>query len=159
ERIQLENFPGVRQVVYKIGTAEIPTDPMSVELADIMIVMKEKKEGTTAGTREELVAMTEEVISAIGGVAVQLTEPNQLRLNELMTGAKTDVAVKLYGEDLNVLHEKAVTAADLIAGIPGAADIAVEQTEGLPQLLVTYDRARLAQYGVSVGDLNSVIRT
>ncbi len=159
ERILLENFPEVRQVVSKIGTAEIPTDPMSVELADIMIVMKEKKEWTTAGTREELVAMMEEKLSAIVGVAFQFTQPIQLRFNELMTGAKTDVAVKLYGEDLNVLHEKAVTAADLIAGIPGAADIAVEQTEGLPQLLVTYDRARLAQYGVSVGDLNSVIRT
>ncbi len=159
ERILMDNFPEVRQVVSKIGTAEIPTDPMSVELADIMIVMKEKSEWTTAETREELVSLMEDKLSAIVGPSFQFTQPIQLRFNELMTGAKTDVAIKIYGEDLNVLHEKALAAADIIAGVPGAADIAVEQTEGLPQLLVTYDRARLAQYGVSVGQLNRVIRT
>lgn len=158
ERILLENFPEIRHVVSKIGTAEVPTDPMSVELADIMIVMKEKSEWTSAETREELVARMEEKLSAIIGVSFDFSQPIQLRFNELMTGAKTDVAIKIYGEDLALLHEKAVEAARIAASIEGAADVMVEQTEGLPQLLVQYDRARLSQFGVSVEELNTIIR-
>lgn len=159
EKILLENFPEVRQVVSKIGTAEVPTDPMSVELGDIMIVMKEKDEWTSAETREALVAKMEEKLSSIIGASFDFTQPIQLRFNELMTGAKTDVAVKIYGEDMSLLHEKAMEAASIVAGIPGAADIQVEQTEGLPQLLVQYDRAKIARHGISIQDLNTVIRT
>ncbi|MDQ2658419.1 MAG: CusA/CzcA family heavy metal efflux RND transporter [Bacteroidota bacterium] len=158
EQILIDNFPEIRQVVSKIGTAEVPTDPMSVELADIMIVLKEKEEWTSAETREELVALMEEKLSAIIGASFDFTQPIQLRFNELMTGAKTDVAIKIYGEDMNVLHQKAVEAAAIAAEIRGAADIVVEQTEGLPQLLVQYDRARLAQHGIAVEALNTVIR-
>ncbi len=158
ERILLENFPEVRQVVSKIGTAEVPTDPMPFELADIMIVMKEKSEWTSAETREELVDKMEEKLSAIIGASFDFTQPIQLRFNELMTGSKTDVAVRIYGEDLDVLHNQAVIAADIVADIPGAADVVVEQTEGLPQLLVRYHRPRLAQRGISVEALNTVIR-
>lgn len=158
EQILLDNFPEVRQVVSKIGTAEIPTDPMSVELADIMIVMKEKDEWTSAESREELVARMEEKLSAILGASFDFTQPIQLRFNELMTGSKTDVAVKIYGEDLELLHAKAVQAAGIVAGVEGAADIVVEQTEGLPQLLVQYNRPRLAQYGIDVESLNTVVR-
>lgn len=159
EQILLQNFPEVEQVVSKIGTAEVPTDPMSVELADIMIVMKDKEAWTSARTREELVSKMEEKLSAIIGASFDFTQPIQLRFNELMTGAKTDVAVKIYGEDMNTLHEKAVQAAGIVAAVAGAADIVVEQTEGLPQLLVQYDRQRIAQYGLSVQELNTVIRT
>ncbi len=158
EKILVDNFPEIRQVVSKIGTAEVPTDPMSVELADVMIVLKEKDEWTSAETREELVALMEEKLSAIVGASFDFTQPIQLRFNELMTGAKTDVAIKIYGEDMNVLHQKAVEAAAVAAEIQGAADVVVEQTEGLPQLLVQYDRARLAQHGISVEALNTVIR-
>ena len=158
EQILLKNFPEVKQVVSKIGTAEVPTDPMSVELADIMIVMKEKEEWTSAETREELVAKMEEKLSAIIGASFDFTQPIQLRFNELMTGAKTDVAIKIYGEDMDVLHAKAVEAANIAASIEGAADIVVEQTEGLPQLLVQYDRQRIAQHGISIEELNTVIR-
>lgn len=159
EQILLDNFPEVRQVVSKIGTAEVPTDPMSVELGDIMIVMKEKEEWTSAETREEIVKKMEEKLSAIIGASFDFTQPIQLRFNELMTGAKTDVAIKIYGEDMNILHDKAMEAAAIAADIPGAADIQVEQTEGLPQLLVQYNRAKIAQHGLSILDLNTVIRT
>lgn len=159
EKILLENFPEVKQVVSKIGTAEVPTDPMSVELADIMILLKDKTEWTSAETREELVKQMEEKLSAILGASFDFTQPIQLRFNELMTGAKTDVAIKIYGEDMNVLHQKAVEAAAMVASIPGAADIQVEQTEGLPQLLVQYNRERMAQHGISINEMNTVIRT
>ena len=159
EKILLENFPEVKQVVSKIGTAEVPTDPMSVELADIMIVLKEKEEWTSAETREELVSAMEKKLSAILGASFDFTQPIQLRFNELMTGAKTDVAIKIYGEDMSILHQKAVEAASIAATIQGAADIQVEQTEGLPQLLVQYNRQKLAQHGISIHALNTVIRT
>jgi heavy metal efflux system protein len=159
EQILLRNFPEVKQVVSKIGTAEVPTDPMSVELADIMIVMKEKEDWTSADNREELVSQMEDKLSAIIGASFDFTQPIQLRFNELMTGAKTDVAIKIYGEDMNILHQKAVEAAAVVAHIEGAADIAVEQTEGLPQLLVQYNRQRIARHGISIEDLNTVIRT
>lgn len=159
EQILLENFPEVRQVVSKIGTAEVPTDPMSVELGDIMVVLKDKSEWTTAGTREALVAKMEEKLSAIVGASFDFTQPIQLRFNELMTGAKTDVAVKIFGEDMAVLHEKALEAASLTANIRGVADVQVEQTEGLPQLLIRYDRPQVARHGIAIADLNTVIRT
>ncbi len=159
EKILLENFPEVKQVVSKIGTAEIPTDPMSVELADIMVVLKDKKEWTSAETREELVKKMEKKLSDILGASFDFTQPIQLRFNELMTGAKTDVAIKIYGEDMTILHDKAVEAAAIAARIPGAADIMVEQTEGLPQLLVQYNRQKIAQHGISIEELNTVIRS
>jgi cobalt-zinc-cadmium resistance protein CzcA len=159
EKILLGNFPEVKQVVSKIGTAEVPTDPMSVELADIMVVMKEKEEWTSAETREELVSKMEEKLSAIIGASFDFTQPIQLRFNELMTGAKTDVAIKIYGDDMSILHAKAMEAAAIAAEIPGAADIQVEQTEGLPQLLVQYDRHKIARHGISIEELNTVIRT
>lgn len=159
EKILLENFPEIKQVVSKIGTAEVPTDPMSVELADIMVVMKGKEEWTSAETREELVSKMEEKLSDIIGASFDFTQPIQLRFNELMTGAKTDVAIKIYGEDMSILHEKAMEAAAIAAEIPGAADIQVEQTEGLPQLLVQYDRQKIALHGISIEELNTVIRT
>ena len=159
EQILLENFPEVKQVVSKIGTAEVPTDPMSVELGDIMIVLKDKEEWTSADNREELVGQMEDKLSAILGASFDFTQPIQLRFNELMTGAKTDVAIKIYGEDMNILYEKAMEAAALAADIPGAADIQVEQTEGLPQLLIQYNRQLIARHGISIEELNTVVRT
>lgn len=158
ETILLENFPEVRQVVSKIGTAEVPTDPMSVELADVMIVLKEKDEWTSTDNRETLVAMMEDKLSAIVGASFDFTQPIQLRFNELITGSKTDVAVQIYGEDLEVLHEAAVEVAARVSGVSGAADVVVEQTEGLPQLLIQYNRQRIAQHGVSIDEVNTVIR-
>ncbi|WPP49551.1 CusA/CzcA family heavy metal efflux RND transporter [Catalinimonas niigatensis] len=158
EKILLDNFPEVEQVISKIGTAEVPTDPMAIEDGDIMIIMKDKAEWVSAETREELVAMMKEKLDVIAGANFDFTQPIQLRFNELISGVKTDIAVKIYGEDMNELFAKANEAADLISGISGAADIKVEQVEGLPQLMIRYDRQKIAQYGLNIEELNTLIR-
>jgi cobalt-zinc-cadmium resistance protein CzcA len=159
EKILMDNFPEVRQVVSKIGTAEVPTDPMAIEDADIMIVLKEKKEWVSAGDREELIALMKEKLSVITAASFEFTQPIQLRFNELMTGVKTDVAVKIYGEDLDELFEKAEEAAGIIKTLPGAADVKVEQITGLPQLYIKYNPEKIARYGLHITDLNTIIRT
>ena len=139
ERILKEKFPEIRHVVAKIGTAEVPTDPMSVEDADVMIVMKPFKEWTSAGSRAEMVEKMKAALEEVEGAEFNFSQPIQLRFNELMTGAKADIAIKLYGEDMDELYSKAKEAAALIGKVPGAADVIVEQAVGLPQLVVHYD--------------------
>ena len=158
EKVLLDHFPEVRHVVSKIGTAEVPTDPMAVEDADIMIVLKEKEEWTSASSREELIAKMKEKLEVIVGASFEFTQPIQLRFNELMTGAKTDIAVKIFGEDPALLHDLAEDAARLIRQVEGAGDVKVEQTEGLPQLIVRFDRQKLAQYGLDIETLNQIVR-
>ncbi len=159
EKILLENFPEVIEVVSKIGTAEVPTDPMAVEDADIMIIMKPKSEWVSAGSRDELVEKMKEELSALPGVSFEFTQPIQLRFNELMTGVKSDVAVKIYGEDLDLLYNKANEAASIIQKIEGAGDVRVEQIVGLPQLVIKYKRDKIARAGLNINDINRVIRT
>ncbi len=159
EQILLKNFPEVKHVVSKIGTAEVPTDPMAIEDADIMIIMKDKSEWKTAKTREEMVDKMKEKLSVITGASFDFTQPIQLRFNELLTGAKSDVVIKIYGEDLSVLYQKANEVADKIKNIPGAADIKVEQIEGLPQAIFKYKRNKIAEYGLNIEELNDVIKT
>lgn len=159
ERILLENFPEIKHVVSKIGTAEVPTDPMAIEDADIMIILKEKEEWVSAENREGLVEKMKEKLEVIAGATFEFTQPIQLRFNELMTGAKTDIAVKIFGENVEELKRIADRAAALINGIPGASDVKVEQTEGLPQLVVTYNRQKIAEYGLNIEDLNTLVRT
>jgi cobalt-zinc-cadmium resistance protein CzcA len=159
EQILLNNFPEVISVVSKIGTAEVPTDPMAIEDADIMILLKDKKEWTSAKTREDLIDMMKEKLSDITEASFEFTQPIQLRFNELMTGVKTDIAVKIYGEDLDELFFKANEAADLISGMQGASDIKVEQITGLPQYVIKYDRQKIARYGVNINDLNDLVKT
>ncbi|MEZ4987685.1 MAG: CusA/CzcA family heavy metal efflux RND transporter [Saprospiraceae bacterium] len=159
EKILLDNFPEIKHVVSKIGTAEVPTDPMAIEDADIMIILKEKHEWTSATTREELVEKMKEKLSDIAGASFEFTQPIQLRFNELMTGAKTDIAVKIFGEDTEMLKELADKAASLIVNISGAADVKVEQTDGLPQLMVQFNRSKIAQYGLNIEDVNTLVRT
>jgi cobalt-zinc-cadmium resistance protein CzcA len=159
EKILLENFPEVVQVVSKIGTAEVPTDPMAVEDADIMIVLKDKKEWTSAKHREDLIAAMKSKLSVLTVATFEFTQPIQLRFNELMTGTKSDIAVKIYGDDLNELNARARQTEQIISGIHGAADIRVEQIVGLPQLIVRFNRDNIARYGVNIEQLNQVIRT
>lgn len=158
ERILLDNFPEVEHVVSKIGTAEVPTDPMAIEDADIMIVLKDKDEWTSASDREALVALMKERLSVIAGASFEFTQPIQLRFNELITGAKTDIVVQIFGEDPGELARLGRRAEELIVDIPGAGDVRLDQTEGLPQLVVSYDRARLARYGLDIAAANQVIR-
>lgn len=159
EQILLDNFPEVEQVVSKIGTAEVPTDPMAVEDADIMIVLKEKKEWVSAKNREDLIEMMKEKLSAITAASFEFTQPIQLRFNELMTGVKTDIAVKIYGEDIDELYYQANQAAGIIETLPGASDVRVEQISGLPQYVIRYDRHKIAQYGMNILELNAAVRT
>ena len=159
EKKLLEAFPEVKHVVSKIGTAEVPTDPMGMEDTDIMIILKPKSEWVSASTREELVDKMKKKLEDIPGVSFEFSQPIQLRFNELMTGSKADIAVKIFGDDMEVLFDKANKAASIISSIRGAADIKVEQVEGLPQLIVKPDRAALARYGIHIDNVNLAVRT
>ena len=160
EKALMDKLPEIKHVVAKIGTAEVPTDPMAVEDADVMIVMKPFKEWTSAGSRAEMVEKMKAALEPLADRAeFNFSQPIQLRFNELMTGAKADIAVKLYGEDTHELYAKAKEAARFVEKIPGASDVLVEQTMGLPQLVVEYNRDKIARYGINIQELNTMIRT
>ncbi|WEK17617.1 MAG: CusA/CzcA family heavy metal efflux RND transporter [Candidatus Pedobacter colombiensis] len=159
EKILKDNFPEVKQVVTRIGSAEIPTDPMPIERGDMMVAMLPKEEWTTAKTKDEISEKMEHALSVLPGVSVELTQPMQMRFNELMTGVRQDVAIKIYGEDLDVLAQEANKVSKLIAPVAGVSEPFVEQVTGLPQIVVTYDRDRIAQYGLTISDINSILKT
>lgn len=160
EKLLMDKLPEIKHVVAKIGTAEVPTDPMAVEDADVMIVMKPFKEWTSATSRAEMVEKMKEALEPLANRAeFNFSQPIQLRFNELMTGAKADIAVKLYGEDTHELYRKAKEAAAFVEKVPGASDVIVEQTMGLPQLVVKYNRGKIARYGINIEELNTIIRT
>ena len=160
EKLLMDKLPEIKHVVAKIGTAEVPTDPMAVEDADVMIVMKPFKEWISAASRAEMVEKMKEALEPLANRAeFNFSQPIQLRFNELMTGAKADIAVKLYGEDTHELYQKAKEAAAFVEKVPGASDVIVEQTMGLPQLVVKYNRGKIARYGINIEELNTIIRT
>lgn len=160
EKLLMDKLPEIKHVVAKIGTAEVPTDPMAVEDADVMIVMKPFKEWTSAASRAEMVEKMKEALEPLSDRAeFNFSQPIQLRFNELMTGAKADIAVKLYGEDTHELYQKAKEAVAFVEKVPGASDVIVEQTMGLPQLVVKYNRGKIARYGINIEELNTIIRT
>jgi cobalt-zinc-cadmium resistance protein CzcA len=158
-KILLENFPEVKHAVCKIGAAEIPTDPTPMETGDYIITLKDKSEWVSAKTREELVAKMEEKLVVLAGVKFEFQQPIAMRFNELMTGSKQDIAIKIFGDDLNTLSQKANEVETIIQNIPGVQDINVEKVTGLGQVQIEYNRDRLAQYGVSVDEVNTVLRT
>ncbi|MCX6237357.1 MAG: CusA/CzcA family heavy metal efflux RND transporter [Bacteroidia bacterium] len=157
-KILLENFPEIKHTVCKIGAGEIPTDPTPMETGDYIITLKDKSEWTSAKTREELVAKMEEKLVVLAGVKFEFQQPIQMRFNEFMSGSKQDIAVKIFGDDLNTLAGKAADIEKIITGITGVADINVEKVTGLAQVQIEYNRDRLAQYGLSVDDVNRVLR-
>lgn len=159
EKVLLENFPEVLQVVGKIGSGEIPTDPMPVEACDLMIILKDRDEWTSAETREELAEKMGEALSVIPGVTFGFQQPIQMRFNELMTGARQDVVIKIYGEDLGVLSEYANKVGSIVKTVEGATDLYVEQVEGLPQIQIEFNRDEIAKYGLNIQDINTVIET
>jgi cobalt-zinc-cadmium resistance protein CzcA len=157
-KILLTSFPEIKHAVCKIGAGEIPTDPTPMETGDYIITLKDKSEWTSASTREELVGKMEEKLVVLAGVKFEFQQPIQMRFNELMSGSRQDIAVKIFGDDLNILAEKAGQIEKLIQGITGVVDINVEKVTGLEQVQVKYNRDRIAQYGLSVNDLNRVLR-
>lgn len=159
EKLLKDNFPEVKQAVSRIGSAEIPTDPMPVERADMMVSLTPKAEWTTATTTAGLMERMEETLRLIPGLNVEMSQPIQMRNNELVTGVKQDVAIKIYGSDTEKLSEAANEVAELIRGVEGVTEPQVERVNGLPQIQVAYDRDRLARYGISIKEANRVLRT
>ncbi len=159
-RVLLDNFPEVKKVIGKIGTSEIPTDPMPIENGDLLIVLKDHKEWTSAESREELAdKMAAKLEQAMPGVLYGFQQPIQMRFNELMTGARQDVVIKIYGEDLDKLVEYADQVGKLAKTVDGAEDIYIEPVGGLPQVVVKFDRNKLAMFGLSIEEVNRVLRS
>lgn len=159
EKLLKKEYPEIKQVVSRIGSAEIPTDPMPVERADIMIALKPKAEWTSAKTTPELMEKMEETLSAIPGLEAEISQPIQMRNNELLTGIKQDVAIKIFGEDLDVLTQQAGKVKKMIENVPGVSGIFVEEVAGLPQIQVKYNHEKMAAYGVSVDDISEILET
>lgn len=159
-RVLLDNFPEVKMVVGKIGTSEIPTDPMPLTESDLIVVLKDKDEWTSASTRDELAnKMAATLEEKMPGVGYGFQQPIQMRFNELMTGARQDVVIKIYGEDLNLLARYAEQVGAIAQTVEGAEDLYVEPIGGMPQIVVKWDRDRLSQFGLSIEEVNRVLRS
>ena len=157
ENILLNKFPEVKQVVTRIGAAEVPTDPMSMEESDVIIILKPKSEWTSARSKDDLADKFKEALAVIPGMEVEFTQPIEMRFNELITGVRADIAIKIFGEDLDILAKKGNEIGALIENVPGAADISVEKIAGLPEMSVRYDRAKIARFGLNIQELNDMV--
>lgn len=155
--VLLKHFPEVQKVVTKIGSGEIPTDPMPIEAADMMVILKDKKEWTSARTFDELAEKMAEKLQAIPGVTTGFQYPVQMRFNELMTGARQDVVCKIFGEDLDTLAHYAKHLGELVQRVEGARDLYVERVTGMPQIVVRYRREALARFGLQVSNVNRIV--
>lgn len=155
----LAHFPDeVEQVISKIGSAEIPTDPMAIETADNVVLLKDKSGWTKASTKEELVEKMEELVHTVPGMAFEFTQPIKMRFDEMMTGVRSDIAVKIFGENMDTLVRAAQQVEQLVASIPGLVDLKTEQVSGQPQIVVAYRYDRLARHGLHLRDLNETVR-
>jgi cobalt-zinc-cadmium resistance protein CzcA len=160
EQIVLENFPDeVESVQSRIGVADIPMDPMPMDIADIFVILKPQDKWTKAESKQELIDKVKEKVSDLPGINYEFTQPIEMRFNELLTGIRQDVAIKLYGDDLDMLADKAEEISGLISEIEGIEGISAERTSGLPQITVNYNRTKLGQYGLNIKDLNTVVET
>lgn len=155
----LGKFPEVEQVVSRIGAAEIPTDPMSMEESDVIVKLKPKSEWVTAHSKDELTDAFKQALMDIPGIDYEFTQPIEMRFNELVTGVRADLAIKIFGEDLDVLYQKALEVERAIRKVEGASDISVEKVAGLPQMSVKYNRALIAKYGLNIAELNKILTT
>jgi cobalt-zinc-cadmium resistance protein CzcA len=158
-RILLSKFPEVEQVVGKTGSSEIPTDPMPIDASDMMVILKDKSQWTSAKTFDELTTKMSKELEAVPGVTFGFQYPVQMRFNELMTGARQDVVCKIFGDDLDTLAIFAKKLGAIAGGIKGARDIYVESITGMPQIVIRYNRASIAEYGLNVEDINKVVNT
>ena len=158
-KILKEQFPEVQQVVTKIGSGEIPTDPMPMEAADMMVILKDKDEWISAKTFPELSEKMSKAIEAVPGVTTSFQFPVQMRFNELMTGAKQDVVCKIFGENMDTLAHYAEKLGQLSAMVEGTKNLFVEPVSGMPQIIIEYNRAAIAQYGLNISDINKIVNT
>jgi cobalt-zinc-cadmium resistance protein CzcA len=155
----IKSFPEVKMVVGKTGSAEVPTDPMPPEASDLIIMLKPKSEWKTTNDYNELAAMMIEKLEVIPGVFFEASQPIQMRFNELMTGVRQDVAIKIFGENIDTLAVLAPQVAKIVQSVKGATEPQVERTTGLPQITIQYDRAKIAGYGLNIEDINHTIST
>lgn len=155
----LKTFPEVEMVVGKTGSAEVPTDPMPLETTDLLIKLKPKRQWTTTKDYNKLAALMEEKLKVIPGVFFEASQPIQMRFNELMTGVRQDIAVKIFGENVDTLAAIAPKVAKIIRTVKGVTDPQIERTTGLPQITIQYDRAKIAGYGLNIEDVNRTIST
>ncbi len=158
ERIIKAKFPEAEHIISRIGVADVPTDPMPMDIADVFVILKPTSEWTSATSKDELLKKIKDAISIIPGVNFEFTQPIEMRFNELLTGVREDVAIKLFGDDLEILASKAEEMGRIIATVPGVADMKVEATEGLPQITINYNRNKLAQYGLDIKRLNEIVQ-
>jgi len=159
ERRLLAKFPEIATVVSKTGRAEIAEDPMGPEQSDIFIMLKSMEQWPAGRTRESLVEDVAREFAAIPGISPAFSQPIALRVNELISGIKSDVAIKIFGDDIDVLRQTAEKAAPVLAGIAGASDVKIEQVSGLSQLEVKMNRAAMARHGINAADINHIIET
>jgi cobalt-zinc-cadmium resistance protein CzcA len=152
-------FPEVLKVVTKIGSGEVPTDPMPMEVSDMMVILKDKSEWTSAKTFPELAAKMSTALEAVPGITAGFQFPVQMRFNELMTGARQDVVCKIFGENLDTLAANADKLAKIISTVDGVENIFVEPIKGMPQIIIEYNRALIAQYHLSIAEINKVVNT
>ena len=155
----LKRFPEVINVVSKTGRADIASDPMGIELSDVMVMLKPREEWQTTKSKEELVEKMREALAELPGVASSFSQPIALRVDELVSGVRSAIGIKIFGEDLDVLKEKAEAVARVLGKVRGAADINVEKVSGLAYLQIEVDRDKIARYGINVVDVNDVIET
>ena len=160
ESIVMENFPDeVESIQARIGVATLPMDPMPMDIADIFVILKPKDQWKKVETKAELIEKVREAVSVLPGINYEFTQPIEMRFNELLTGIREDVAIKLYGDNLDILAEKAQEIASLISGIRGVEGVNAEAAQGLPQMTIVYDRNKLGFYGLEISDLNELIET
>jgi cobalt-zinc-cadmium resistance protein CzcA len=157
--ILLEKFPEVERVVSKIGSGEIPTDPMPIDAADMMIILKDKSEWTSASSWNELSEKMSKELEDIPGVTFGFQYPVAMRFNELMTGAKQDVVCKIYGENLDTLSKYSKILGGIVSKVSGAQDVYIEPLDGMPQIIVKYKRNSIAAYGLNIKDINKILNT
>jgi cobalt-zinc-cadmium resistance protein CzcA len=156
ERI-IASFPEVKDVVTRIGAAEIPTDPMSMEETDIIITLKPPHQWITAASKDALADSMKNALEILPGIEYEFTQPIEMRFNELITGVRADLAIKIFGEDLEKLAEIGSEVGELAKSVEGASDVTVEKTTGLPQIKITYNRTQMAMHGISIDQVNQLI--
>lgn len=158
-KILLDRFPEVTKIVTKMGSAEVPTDPMPFEAGDMMVILKDKKEWVSASSFPELSEKMTKALEEVPGITVGFQFPVQMRFNELMTGARQDVVCKIYGENLDTLSRYAQKLGGIVRTVKGAVNIYEEKVTGMPQVVIRYNREAMARYGLNVSDINRVVNT
>ncbi len=160
EKIVFESFPDeIESIQSRIGVADLPMDPMPIDIADVFVILKPQENWTKASSKQDLINQVRDKLKVLTGINFEFTQPIEMRFNELLTGIREDVAVKIYGEDLHILEEKANDVAEIIYGIEGIAGIKVEATSGLPQITINYDRNKLGVYDLNINDLNQIVES